>query len=158
MAIEESAIVPDDQVPKPAAFCRTCGQAVKPEAEMCRCGEPPRNGSNFCAACGDPTYADERVCPRCGATLVSEGRSSRTVVGSRGTSPVAMAIISFIIPGLGQLLMGQTTKAIVMFFITILLVSRGEAAALFWLLSPLDAYRLAKRLRAGKAIGRWDFF
>lgn len=70
-----------------------------------------------------------------------------------------MAILSLIIPWLGQLLMGQTTKAIVLFIATVLSALMAQKDAwVIWIVAPVDAYWLAKRLRAGKAIGRWDFF
>jgi hypothetical protein len=68
-----------------------------------------------------------------------------------------MAIVSAIVPWLGQLLMGQTKKAIAMFFASLIAAPIG-VGVLIWICAPIDAYRIAKKLKRGKAVGEWEFF
>jgi len=68
-----------------------------------------------------------------------------------------MAIVSAIVPWLGQLLMGQTKKSIAMFFASLIPAPIG-VGVLIWICAPFDAYRIAKKLKSGKAVGEWEFF
>jgi hypothetical protein len=138
-------------------YCRTCGTAVETNRRTCECGVHPRTGHKFCQACGNPSYSDESVCVACGKKLANEGHSSRTIVRSYATSPIGMAIVSGLVPWFGQLLMGQTKKAVVMFLVTIGLVF-VSGGWLFWLISPVDSFRIANKLTNGRAIGEWEFF
>jgi hypothetical protein len=70
-----------------------------------------------------------------------------------------MAIVSAIVPWLGQLLMGQTKKAIAMFFASFIAAPISiTVGVLIWICAPIDAYRIAKKLKCGKPVGEWEFF
>ena len=80
--------------------------------------------------------------------------------------PVLAAIVSFVLPPLGQFLIGQRVKAAVLFvgfpFILgiIALVTAGFGVLLlplYNILAALDAYVLAGRVRDGRAVGPWEF-
>jgi len=70
-------------------------------------------------------------------------------------APTKVAVASLLIPGLGQILLGQRAKGA--FFIVLTLLSCGLA----YLLSPAlawDAHVLARRQGAGEEIDPWGFF
>lgn len=81
--------------------------------------------------------------------------------------PILMAVVSFFIPWLGHMLLGQVTKGVSMFLLTPFLYAIFVIATfgLGWVVLPivnliavLDAYLLAKKLKEGQAIGKWEFF
>ena len=66
-----------------------------------------------------------------------------------------MAILSFFVPGLGQLMMGQTLKGVAIFV--------GTCFTWFVFCAPMlvsayDAWKIAQRKNAGETIGEWQFF
>lgn len=81
--------------------------------------------------------------------------------------PILMAVVSFFIPWLGQILLGQVKKGIVMIVVTPVLL--GIIAVLTCglglivlpfvdVLAAVDAYLLAKKLKEGSGIDEWEFF
>jgi hypothetical protein len=85
--------------------------------------------------------------------------------------PIVMGVLSLFLPWLGQLLIGQVAKAVILFFVVpvvlgfFILVTAGLGLILVPFLLPLlnvaaaiDAYLLAKKLQEGRAIGQWEFF
>ena len=81
--------------------------------------------------------------------------------------PILMAVLSFFIPWLGQILIGQVTKGIVMLLLTPMLcglfvfATLGMGVAILPFVSVvavIDAYLLAKKLKEGRAIDKWEFF
>ncbi len=86
---------------------------------------------------------------------------------SPAKDPILMGVLSFFIPWLGQLVIGQVAKGIVMFLLTPILFAIFVIATLGMglivlpfvdLIAAIDAYLLAKKLREGRAIGNWEFF
>ena len=88
-------------------------------------------------------------------------------------SPGWMAFASFMILGLGQGLLGQKAKGWTIFLSTIVLYNilavvlydslgfhggRFVAWTILAVPAAIDAFKVAKRLRNGKPVGRWDFF
>lgn len=73
--------------------------------------------------------------------------------------PTVMAILSAIIPGLGQIILGQTVKGIVLFFLGFFL---WTTTCLFGLavtiVAIIDAYQIAVKLRNGQPVRQWEFF
>jgi hypothetical protein len=92
--------------------------------------------------------------------------------------PIIMAAVSFVIPWLGQIVLGQVAKGIVMFalspfihFTFFMLVgwiermSGGGFDIPWWLMTPLlagiialDSYFVARTLKSGEPVGKWRFF
>jgi TM2 domain-containing membrane protein YozV len=75
--------------------------------------------------------------------------------------PVLMGMLSgCCIAGLGQVVLGQITKGIVLllFNVVIVLFTAGFAALVTWPLMGIDAYLIAKKLRSGQPVGEWEFF
>lgn len=93
--------------------------------------------------------------------------SATILASSPPKDPILMAVLSFFIPWLGQILIGQVTKGIVMLLVTPILfalfviVTLGMGLVVLpfvGLIAVIDAYLLAKKLKDGQAIGNWEFF
>lgn len=77
--------------------------------------------------------------------------------------PVMMCILSVLIVGLGQIILGQTGKGITM-LVGVILFGLFTCfygfllAPIFWLIAGLDAYKIANKLKQGNSVGAWEFF
>ena len=74
-----------------------------------------------------------------------------------------MCILSVLIVGLGQIILGQTAKGITMLMVVIILTAGTCGyglllAPIIWVISGLDAYKIANKLKQGNPVGAWDFF
>jgi TM2 domain-containing membrane protein YozV len=77
--------------------------------------------------------------------------------------PVLMCVLSVLVVGLGQVILGQTVKGITMLVGVILLsvITCGSfllLAPVVWVISGLDAYKIANKLKQGTPVGIWEFF
>jgi TM2 domain-containing membrane protein YozV len=75
--------------------------------------------------------------------------------------PVLMAVLSgCCIAGLGQIILGQVTKGVVILLGSIALgaVTMGVSVFVTWPLGAIDAYMIAKKLKEGRIVGQWEFF
>ena len=154
--------------------CRTCGQQLNDQAAVCiACGVPPLIGKEFCQTCGAATNPAAVVCIKCGVPLavgsVARSRTSKSssAVGDAieasdpPKDPVLMGVLSgCCIAGLGQILMGQTTKGIAIMIGSIVfsIVTMGFGILITWPAGGVDAYLIAKKLKEGKSVGQWEFF
>ena len=93
----------------------------------------------------------------------SENRNAKQInsgTTGRNLTPGIAALLSVLLVGLGQILMGQQAKGVTMLVVACLLgfVTFGVAAVVVWPVSAVDAYRIAKKLESGQAVGEWEFF
>ncbi len=98
--------------------------------------------------------------------------------------PILIAFLSFLFPGLwlGQIVVGQAAKGIVMIFVAPLLFAALAGVLIyidalpklgldldplmqftillpaFGVVVPIDAYLVARSLKAGRPVGKWQFF
>ena len=70
-------------------------------------------------------------------------------------SPGVAALLSFLVPGFSQAMMGQLAKGLVIFVVAVLLVG---GFGLLNLLSALDAAVTARRMELGQELEEWRFF
>ncbi len=79
---------------------------------------------------------------------------------SSGKSPILMAILSFLIVGLGQMILGQVAKGITMLICAFIIgfITFGVGALVLWLISAVDAYMIADKKQKGRYVGDWEFF
>jgi hypothetical protein len=80
---------------------------------------------------------------------------SDDLVQPSGKDTGVATLLSCVIPGSGQIYLGQTHKGIVIMVGGLLICWAGG------LLGPLmavDAFRMAEKLEEGKPIGKWEFF
>jgi TM2 domain-containing membrane protein YozV len=61
------------------------------------------------------------------------------------------------IPGLSQILMGQTVKGVVL-LIASWSLSLVLIGVLIWIASIIDGYMVGKVLQSGRPVGEWQFF
>jgi len=152
-------------------YCRNCGKPVDAQAVACMsCGLAPSNGNAFCRNCGADTNPAAIACVKCGAStkgvvVMAGGGSSGGMVhpSEQPKDPVLMGVLSALIPGLGQIILGQTAKGIVMLVVATFLTvgTCGWGLLLYplnWVVSGLDAYKIATKLKQGNPVGGWDFF
>jgi TM2 domain-containing membrane protein YozV len=133
-------------------FCSQCGSSNEDSARFClKCGaalttdSPPstQNQPNQDAAASVPPF-DPRV--RGGPIPPTQ---TGTKVYSSGKSPVVALLLSFFIPGVGQLYNGDTKKGGAMLgglVLSIILIAAGIGIILglgLWVWSMFDAYQVA---------------
>ena len=88
-------------------YCRTCGNKMNDNAEICvKCGVRRNVGNDYCQVCGTRTTATMANCKMCGARLMramSSAQMKKKVVakGKRalGTVLLILGIILFIATG-----------------------------------------------------------
>jgi TM2 domain-containing membrane protein YozV len=107
---------------------------------------PDEKATKFCENCGAEIDRRAEICPKCGVRIQPPAE-----VRNPGISP----ILSFFIPGLGQIYNGQITKGLIFiaigFFLalTIILLIGIILYPLFWIYNMYDAYDTAKKVNAG---------
>ena len=138
---------------------------------------PPRHvnsNSKYCSNCGSALNNGAAVCLKCGASAYANrsntsGSNNRVFPSSPPKDPVFMAVLSgccFV--GLGQVVLGQEMKGVMIMVITVFVLLVMDRLhdhfgilsliPLVWMLSSLDAYLIACKLRNGQDVGLWEFF
>ncbi|WP_017381803.1 zinc ribbon domain-containing protein [Paenisporosarcina sp. TG-14] len=132
--------------------CTNCSETISEQAEICpKCGVRTFKVKKYCHGCGKSVNENQEICVACGISL-------------NGTNverePWLMAVLSFLILGLGQIIMGQTAKGLTIlavgFFIGFITV--GISSFIIVPISVIDAYLIAKKKKDGKVVGEWEFF
>lgn len=77
------------------------------------------------------------------------------IMNSSGPEPAFAAIVSFILPGAGQLWAGQTLKGVALLVVAFFTLS---GCGLLSVLAAIDAYLIAQRKRRGETVGDWQMF
>ncbi len=75
--------------------------------------------------------------------------------------PLLMGILSgCCIAGLGQMFLGQVIKGVVILIGSMIaaVLTAGVSILVTWPLGGIDAYLVAKKLKAGRSVGQWEFF
>ncbi|OMP67032.1 zinc ribbon domain-containing protein [Domibacillus epiphyticus] len=138
-------------------YCSNCSEHISDKAEICpKCGVNPFRIKNYCHNCGKKVNENQEICVECGVSLTRN--STR---GNNNTQePWLMALLSFLLTGLGQIIMGQGKKgaAILIGSIILGMFTLGVSALLTTPLAIIDAYLIAKKKKEGKEVGDWDFF
>lgn len=128
----------------------------------------------YCTSCGEPIKAAAEVCPNCGVRQTGAGSEADSTPGeelapAEQKEPILAGILSFIIPGAGQLYNGQVGRAIAAFLGVIIgdviLFTVGSlllvilVGVVFFLLVPVihvlvayDAYNQAGKINRGEVV------
>lgn len=148
-------------------YCRNCGESVDERAVVClSCGADPIRANHYCQECGSETHPKAIVCVKCGCKLASaSGIFDQIAQGGdyimppqSPQDPLLMALLSgCCLAWLGQIILGQTTKGLVMLAISITLCFLA-VGIFFWPIAAVDAYLIAKKLKEGKPVKQWEFF
>ena len=121
----------------------------------------------YCSNCGALIDEKAEICPKCGAR-VSEPPISRISIIPEKKSVALAVVLSFFIPGLGQIYCGKVARgvgilvlSILMFFIFAFAAGSNPNSSepvfpfLLWILVYIwniyDAYKLAERINRGEA-------
>lgn len=112
--------------------------------------KPPKGADEvYCSSCGAVIKEQAEVCPECGVRQQSASAAQEK-------NPILAAVLSFIIPGAGQIYNGQIARGavfLVVFFINILLafVLIGVFTQLITVvIAVYDAYNQAQKINAGE--------
>jgi len=148
-------------------FCRTCGQSVHAHAAICpHCGCLPAHGGQFCPRCANATHPGSVACVKCGTGFLqlqspSQYHAPGMIRPTPGSlAPGAALLLSLVLIGLPQMVMGQAIKGVVMLIVAgVLGVLTGRFACLvMWPVGAIDAYCIASKLRRGQPVHQWEFF
>jgi TM2 domain-containing membrane protein YozV len=74
--------------------------------------------------------------------------------------PWGAALCSLIVAGLGQTLLGQVAKGVVILLIGVVrgALIVGVGAVIIWIIASFDAYQIAKKLNSGVLVRTWGWF
>lgn len=121
----------------------------------------------FCFACGARQTSGARSCSSCGQPLFDElapAANQAILVDSSGLvlNPLPLwgtALCSLVIAGLGQMLLGQVAKGVVILLVGIVVgaLTAGVGAIIIWIVAAVDAYQIAKKLNSGVLVRKWDW-
>ena len=147
-------------------YCTNCGNGMDPHAEICiRCGFRMFTTQQHCYHCGVSVHAEQEICVSCGVNLLKKAYKNTVIKGlPAGMEPAFTAVMSFLLPGVGQILNKQVTKGVVMlvFYGLTLLTSILIIPILFslgiWVISIIDAWLIAQKIQKGQSVGEWEFF
>lgn len=135
-----------------------------------KCGSANDDENRFCTTCASPLYGsstpdvqESSVTPSYAPTSVTP---KKYIQPSGKKEPLWMAVASAVIPGLGQILVGQITKGALLLVGAVVLIcascfSVGLSAAPLLLLcafSAFDAYKITEKLNGGHEVGEMEFF
>lgn len=120
----------------------------------------------YCSKCGEQIPDNSQFCPKCGASCNEQGpqynvNNSAPYYENKQTKSRGLAtVLSILIVGVGQMYLGQVVKGIVMLIGAMVIgaITGGLAALPIWILSAIDAYRIATKINEGKTVGEWEFF
>ena len=105
--------------------------------------------TQFCKYCGEKIDARAEICPKCGVRL-------KNPVSAK--NPAIALILSFLIPGIGQLYNGHTHKCVILIiaavisFFLIAIYIGFLFYFLVWIYGMYDAYKSAKALNNGELL------
>jgi hypothetical protein len=130
-----------------------------------RCGQDNPPQAKFCAKCGEPISASPPPVPpppprQPLPTPHAPGElrpTGKLVYPSNPPPNPNLAWINIIIPGLSQIIMGQTVKGIILLIASFSL-SLVVVGLLIWIASIIDGYMVGQVLQSGRPVGEWQFF
>lgn len=134
------------KVAKGAKFCESCGSKIIQEQEN-------NNKTKFCSNCGTELKGDVKYCPTCGLSPNEQPNygQTRSLVKSE-KNPLLAAILSFLLPGLGQAYLGLMKKGIILFVLAMIggfLMSIAIGYIIYlvaWGYAMYDGYNSAEKL------------
>lgn len=65
-------------------YCRTCGNQMNDNAEICvKCGVRKNVGNDYCQNCGAKTLEQAELCTECGSNLIKASLNSMTTFNAQ---------------------------------------------------------------------------
>lgn len=116
--------------------------------------------TKFCPNCGAEIDINAEICPKCGVRVMEAPKSApRTEYVVRNEKNAGLAaVLSFFIPGLGQIYNGEIGKGLLLiilsFFAAILIIVLIGMIIypLIWIYGIYDAYNTANKINSGVII------
>jgi TM2 domain-containing membrane protein YozV len=112
-----------------------------------------------CPNCGiQAESSNQFVCVKCGVKL--KALPEKISPSNPPKNPFIAATLAFLLVGLGQVYLGQVRKGVTLFISAILvgLLTFGVGCIVMFVISPVDAYKIAQKLKAGQTVDQWEFF
>lgn len=137
--------------------CTSCGERISDKAEICpKCGVRQYREKSFCATCGSGLKPNQEMCVQCGTSVKQTGATSN----SGGLEPWVAGLISFLLTGLGQMIMGQGKKGALILVGSMILgaITFGASIVVTTPIAIIDAFLIGKKKKAGIPVGEWEFF
>ena len=141
--------------------CTHCGKSMSEQAEVCpACGVRPYVTKNYCHSCGAGVSENQAMCVTCGSVLKEKRPTATATASTSNYNPILMGFLSFLITGLGQMVMGQVKKGIALLVGSVVLAffTFGISAFITLIISVVDAALIANKKQRGQEVGEWEFF
>ena len=127
-------------------FCESCGTKIIPDHDDI-------NKTKFCSNCGTELRSDAKYCPNCGISPTEKPNYGQTQsIVKSDKNPLLAAILSFLLPGLGQAYLGLMKKGIILFVLAIIggfLMSIAIGYLIYliaWGYAMYDGYNSAEKM------------
>ncbi len=142
-------------------YCHQCGKQIADESVYCyycgvRVAQPEKEQATGAAP-------NEQSVPPPGQQPQQPNYTQQPysdIILPREHSLPLMVLINLICPWLGNLLLGQTTKSLVMFACAV--VAGGSTCGAFYIVaiivSIIDSVMLSGKMTSGRSIRQWEFF
>jgi TM2 domain-containing membrane protein YozV/ribosomal protein L40E len=137
--------------------CTSCSEKISDKAETCpKCGVRQYREKNFCATCGAGLKPNQEMCVQCGTSV----RNNAAASSGSGMEPWIAGLLSFLITGLGQMIMGQGKKGALILVGSMILgfITLGMSIFITTPIAIIDAFLIAKKKKSGVPVGDWEFF
>ena len=81
-------------------------------------------------------------------------------IQQRAKSPTGAALLSLLVPGLGQIYCGQDNKGVFLIGMALLgyWSTNSVSSWVLWPAMAVDALMIAQKLKTGLTVQRWEFF
>ena len=148
-------------------YCKNCGAELNDRHVVCIiCRKGKGVGNQYCAFCGEKlAQPGAAKCDACGHLTGPEDPNKPVTPDKMRFSPFAAALISAIMPGMGQACNGQLVKGILIFIAYVLLngFTSGGVSGLviqgtYAVIAAVDSFCMSKKLKNETAVGKYEFF
>ena len=148
-------------------YCKNCGALLNDRYVVCiLCRKGKGKGNRYCAFCGEELdHPGAERCEKCGKLTGPEDPKKPITPDMLRFEPGFALVLSLIIPGMGQAMNYQFFKGILLFIAYVFLngLTAGPKYALviqavYAVAAAADAFCVARRLKNGESVSRWQFF
>ena len=119
-------------------YCTHCGKQINDNQAIClNCGCKPEGGNKFCYNCGAEVKEGAEFCLSCGVALKKEEKASVDKSKVGGQDKTLMAILAFLLGGLGvhNFMMGENKKGITRILLSL-------CCGIGWIIALVDMYKI----------------
>jgi len=146
-------------------FCTNCGAFMDNDHSIClQCGIRQFTANKFCHNCGKKITSLQSTCVNCGVEI----NNLKQKIYFNGLIPPKVNLMSafiyivasLLIPGLGQILLGQVKKGFLILIVSAIFVAitfRVYPGAMN-IIFAIDTYFIYKKQQRGLAVREWEFF